>query len=371
MRYLIFLFLFTNSIVFGQVNQKDINKYERFVNKLLNEGNKAPVTNIFYYLSNGEQVIQKGIGHITKGDEKVDKNSTFKIASQTKMFTAVVILQLMEEGKLKLDDKVYQYLHHLDYLQFDSLHLYQDESYGKEITVKQLLQHRSGLGDIFVDTYQEFIDYTKQHLQKQWTPEDLFEFYYSHQVNHKTHFQPDSSYYYTDVGYFLLGLTIENITKKPLAQNYRERIIDPLGMSSTYFEYHEENPSTHQQGHAFIGGWDVTADVNTSYDWAGGGLVSNTSDLSTFIHALFDLKLYKNQSTLEQMTEARSLGRTYGMGLTTFSFHNHMYYGHGGFWGSLMAYDPIRKRTIILSINQSEPAFNEMKLIKKSVLLVE
>ncbi|ANQ47607.1 serine hydrolase [Flammeovirga sp. MY04] len=370
MRILIF-FILSMTTAYGQVNQKDIHKFEKYVNKLLTDSQKAPVANIFCYIENDSLLVHKGFGHLNvKGDE-VNKNSTFKIASITKMFTSTVILQMMEEDLIDLDAPVSRYLSDINYLQFDSLHLYQGKSYGNTITIRQLLQHRSGLGDIFIDTYETFVDHMKKHSQKEWTPEKLFEFYYKNEVNHMTHFQPDSGYYYTDVGYFLLGLTIEKVTKKSLAENYRERILDPLELTSTYFEYHEENPSKNKQASAYIGDWEITGNVNTSYDWGGGGLVSNTQDLSKFIHGLFDQKLFQKKETLEMMTEARSIGRKYGMGITTYSFNDRIYYGHGGFWGSLMAYDPIHNSTIILSINQVEPPFQEIKLIKKAVALVE
>lgn len=368
---ILFFFILSMTTAYGQVNQKDIHKFEKYVNKLLTDSQKAPVANIFCYIENDSILVHKGFGHLNvKGDE-VNKNSTFKIASITKMFTSTVILQMMEEDLIDLDAPVSRYLSDINYLQFDSLHLYQGKSYGNTITIRQLLQHRSGLGDIFIDTYETFVDHMKKHSQKEWTPEKLFEFYYKNEVNHMTHFQPDSGYYYTDVGYFLLGLTIEKVTKKSLAENYRERILDPLELTSTYFEYHEENPSKNKQASAYIGDWEITGNVNTSYDWGGGGLVSNTQDLSKFIHGLFDQKLFQKKETLEMMTEARSIGRKYGMGITTYSFNDRIYYGHGGFWGSLMAYDPIHNSTIILSINQVEPPFQEIKLIKKAVALVE
>lgn len=353
---------------FAQENAgKTIKKLDKHFNKHLSfNKQKHPVANILVYLENEDRdfTYHKAFGQLSVDNkQKVEKDSPFKIASITKMFTAVLTLQLIEDGKLKKTDKVYDLLSGKDFVRFDDLHLFQGKSYGKHITVEQLLSHRSGLADIFEDTEKEFIAYVFENSQNKWTPKALFDWYYKNEVNKMAHFIPNDNYYYSDTNYFLLGLIIEELTKKSLADVYRDKILKPVGMKHTYFEYYEPSKNVLAMPSAYIGNVEVNKSLNTSYDWAGGGLVSTTHDLSLFVKALFEGKLFKNKATLDDMT--KSYSERYGLGINF--YRDKQYFGHFGFWGSGLLYNPKEKIVIVISFNQADLNFDVSKFLKKII----
>ena len=350
-------------------NEKEID-LKNHIQKLLNDKPKKQVVNILCYLENEKEgiVFSEGFGYIDNtGNKPVAKNQPFKIASITKMFTAVVILQMSEEGLIDLDEFVVNYLHDIEFLDFANLHLNNGSSYGKEITIRQLLNHTSGLADIFVDTENQFKNHVLGNKQKQWSPKLLFEKYYDFKVNEMAKFEPGTSYAYTDVGYFLLGLCIEQITGTSLSEQYRVRILKPLKLDNTHLEYYEEKSGDLEIAHAYIEDLAATKELNTSYDWSGGGLVSNTEDLKNFIQNLFKNNLFQNEGTLKMMID----DDMYGLGVSVFKFEDKIYYGHLGFWGSGIFYDPKNEITICLSINQTNPPFDAFKLIKRVRKFIE
>ncbi|WP_224484900.1 serine hydrolase domain-containing protein [Robertkochia aurantiaca] len=356
--------------VTAQMEEESVRaELDRELSQLLTASPDAPVANVLCYLEVAPEdfVFHKGYGALASETEiPVQKDHGFKTASISKMFTATIVLQLMEEGKIDLDKTVESYLYDFDFIDFDRLLLVGDESFGKEITIGQLLKHRSGLADIFTDTEAAFIAGVMEDPSKSWSPELLFEKYYALGVNELGKFRPGKDYAYSDVNYFLLGLLIENITGESLAENYRNRILNPLGMHQTFFEYYE--PATELvQSHAYMGGLDVTANINTSFDWAGGGLVSTTGELAVFIQGLFNGKLFKDQATLEMMTDDPN----YGYGISNFDIEGEEYFGHSGHWGSAVLYNPEKKITLCLSVNQVETGFSFSEVIKNLIDLAE
>lgn len=334
----------------------------------LNFHGKNPVYSIQVYISNPDSVFCEAVGFSDGENLKADKDNQFKIASITKTFTAVVILQMDEEGLLDINEPISKYLNDLKFARVNELHYYKQIPYGDQITIKQLLQHKSGLADIFTDAPVRF--YTKEFLNKKqkWDSEKLMKVYFKYGLNKKAYFAPDSGYYYSDVNYFLLGLIIEKIAGQPLAKQFRSRIFEPLQMSNTYFEYYEPATGNGRIAHSFFGKRDITKTLNTSYDWAGGGVISTTTDLASFLKGLFEGKLYKDVSTLKEMTtflpHTTKSGEIsyYGLGLYKYHFKDD-YYGHGGFWGSLIAYCPANKTIFCGSINQVNPSFNTNEFI--------
>jgi len=198
---------------------------------------------------------------------------------------------------------------------------------------------------------------------KQWSPEKLFAYFYEQEINSLTHFPPGKDFHYSDVNYFLLGLIIEQVSGTSLPQQIRERILVPLDLKNTWFEYYEE-PTGHQKvAHSFQGPENVTLTANTSFDWSGGGLISTTHDLNVFINAVMKNELFKKQETLTQMMDIcqTAWGFEYGLGLIAFDLNGTKYYGHSGFWGVVMIYQPELKQTLCLCFSQAAAPFNYMK----------
>ena len=336
----------------------------------VNPEDKNPVHSIQVYISKGDTVFNEAVGYSDGNSLIADKHNQYKIASITKTMTSVVILQLQEEGKLNITDTISKFLADSKVARLNDLHMHKGIAYGNSITIQQLLQHRTGLADIFTDAAFRF--YLNEYLNKKqgWNSEKLMRRYFKYGLNRETHFVPDSGYYYSDVNYFLLGLIIEKITGETLAQQFRKRIFEPLQMSQTFFEYYEPAMGSGKMAHSFLGKRDITKILNTSYDWAGGGVVSTNADLAIFLKGIFEGKLYKKDSSLSLMTtmlpHTLKSGRVsyYGMGLYQYTFNGEKYYGHGGFWGSIIAYNPIKKVIFCGTVNQVNPPFRTNQFVE-------
>ncbi|MEW8693093.1 MAG: alpha/beta fold hydrolase [Candidatus Thiodiazotropha endolucinida] len=306
-------------------------------------------------------------------------SDSFRIASTTKTFTAVIVLQLIEEGYLSLDTPLREIFSDADMpdeFKLADLHVMDGIARGGEITVRQLLNHTSGLEDYFSynnetsdgPDFLAFLDALSGgkagFANHQWSAEELLAAYFMNgRGNRPTHL-PGEQHYYSDTNYVLLGVIIEKITGDSYANQLRFRILDPLGMSNSYLEWYEPDYGTAPVDHYLNMTEDlgetgnlniVDLDINTSYDWAGGGLVSTVEDLNIFLRALFRGDLFQHAETLVLMKNwVHSEDDTfYGLGLERGSVRGYAYFGHSGFWGSNMFYFPELDTSVVLWINQT------------------
>ena len=179
-----------------------------------------------------------------------------------------------------------------------------------------------------------------------------------YKLNTKPFNKPGEGYHYSDINYMLLGFIIEQITGQSLPAAIRERILVPLKMNDTWFEYYEPETGSGKRIDAFLNGINMTKKINTSYEWGGGGLVSTTRDMALFIEALFRNEFFKDSGTLTRMTDysaTEKFGAHYGMGIYKYELNGKVFYGHGGFYGSILAYDPVDKITLSANIGQANP----------------
>ncbi len=211
-----------------------------------------------------------------------------------------------------------------------------------------------------------------QNPQKQYSPNKIVELYYNLGVNKLAHFKPNQGWSYSDMNYVLLGLLIEKIDNKTLAQSIRNRILAPLKMNYTYFELYEEPTETGTLLNQFIGELNFT-EINTSFDWSGGGLVSTNKDLAKFIKGLFKLELI-NQSSLNLMLATKftkSNENEYGLGIYKTIYNGKVFYGHYGFYGSYIGYCPKDGTIVSYCINQAHPNFNTYQYINEVIQLTK
>ncbi len=372
MRNLVYVFsLFIG--IYGLQAQTKRDSIVKYMRSNLVISGKNPVHSIQTYISNEQESICEAVGFADAIRDSAAKLNQFKIASITKTMTAAVVMQLQEEGRLNINDHISKYLKDVPFVNVYDIHILKGIRYGNDLTIKHLLEHSSGLADLFTDSQVRF--YLNEYLNKnqEWNPQKLMIKYFRYRLNKKAHFAPGNGFFYSDVNYFLLGIIIEKITGKSLAQNYRQRIFEPLGMKDSYLEYCELPSGTRKLAHSFFGRRDISRTLNTSYDWAGGGVISTTKDLSEFVKALFNGQLFKKDSTIIQMITMKphplKSGRIsyYGLGIYQYSFNGDIYYGHGGFWGSLMAWCPAKKIAFCGSINQVNSPFDTYKFIENLI----
>ena len=256
------------------------------------------------FAKNGRIVYHREIGY-----EQVDTKTPataeteYRIGSISKVFTAVMIFQLIEERKLSLTTLLSEYFPQIPN--------------AKKITIKLLLQHRSGIHNFTDDS-----DFTSWRTTPQ-TEEKII----SVIAGNKPDFEPDSNFGYSNPNFMLLGYIIERITGHSYAEELDRRIIKRLGMAHTYFGG-AIGAKPHEAGsyHAGDSTWDKGVETDVSVLKGSGAIVSNTTDLIQFIDALFRGKLV-GQTSLDSM---KSLIGNKGMGLERSWFFERYSLGHSG-----------------------------------------
>ncbi|WJV48114.1 serine hydrolase domain-containing protein [Streptomyces flavofungini] len=203
---------------------------------------------------------------------KMPRNGQVRIGSVTKTFTAVVVLQLVGEGRISLDKPVDKYLPGL--VRGKGID-------GGRITVRQLLQHTSGLPDYENDVTSDILE--RRYL----SPRDALDI----ALKHKADFEPGKKWKYSNTNYLVAGLIVERVTGRPLAQQIDQRVIQKTGLRHTYFPAPGETTirGRHPQGYSpepmGAPARNVT-EIDPSAAWAAGAMVSTNSDLNRFFAAL-------------------------------------------------------------------------------------
>jgi D-alanyl-D-alanine carboxypeptidase len=261
----------------------------------------------------------------------VSTNGRFRVGSITKMFVSTVILQLVDEGKVVLDDPISDYL--------------PEFGLNPRITVRMVLQHTSGLfnytGEPNPDgTLEPGIPMEAREFERNrfhtYAPEELVEL----ALSKPARFEPGTAWRYSNTNYVLAGLLIERITGTPYATQVRQRILAPLGLRDTLLPGTRIGiPGPHAHGYYAYQHQDRlrvldASKVNPSWAWAAGEIISTTRDLDTFVRALLGGDLLP-ADLLAQMRETVSAGeqRGYGLGLRVFDFGPECggtYEGHTG-----------------------------------------
>lgn len=295
-------------------------------------------------------------GHAASPDQP------FHIASIGKMFTAVLILQLVEENKLSLNDSV---LKILGQETLSKLYELNGVDYADNVTIKQLLSHTSGAADYFESTDSSHHSVLAEILKSPdtfWTPPDLLDFTRKHQ---KPHAKPGEKFLYSDTGYVLLGLVVEKLTKDTFEKALHSRIFNRLGMKHSSMHLRSEPVS--KTGLALstmmLGNADVTDYRSVSADWSGGGIVSTTEDLLLFHRALVKGQLVSEKTYAAMRGQHKFMdGIYYGSGLMTVKFGDMSFlmpqtadlHGHSGLLSTLLFYSPDYDAHIIVNLGSTE-----------------
>ncbi|HYP52905.1 MAG TPA: serine hydrolase domain-containing protein, partial [Pyrinomonadaceae bacterium] len=282
----------------------------------------------------------------------LDPRHGFRVASVTKTFTAAAVLRLYESGRLKLDDPIRRHLP----AEYNSA-LEAGGYRTRDITVRQLLTHTSGIHDYATDP--QYFAAAERDPRRRWTRAEQVRAAVSWG---KPHFAPGAGYHYSDTGYVLLGEIVERLTGQPLAGAFRALLDFPrLGLDETYLETLESVPAgAGELSHPYFGDIDGML-IDASFDlYGGGGLVSTTEDLARFYRALLRGRVFRRASTLETMltippTNERSPGGAYAMGISRRRIGGHTCWGHTGFWGTSAYHCPAPDVTIVRHYNQARP----------------
>ncbi|MDM8362149.1 serine hydrolase domain-containing protein [Bacillus thuringiensis] len=245
----------------------------------------------------------------------------FRIGSVTKTFTATVVLQLAGENRLNLDDSIEKWLPGV--IQGNG---YDD----KQITIRQLLNHTSGIAN-----YTRSKDFNMMDTKKSYTAEGLVKM----GISMPPDFAPGKSWSYSNTGYVLLGILIEKVTGNSYAEEIENRIIEPLELANTFLPGNSSViPGTkHARGYIQLDRASEPKDVtyyNPSMGSSAGDMISTADDLNKFFSYLLGGKLLKEQQLKQMLTTVPTgvdeLGDS-GLGIFKMKLSNgESIWGHGG-----------------------------------------
>jgi D-alanyl-D-alanine carboxypeptidase len=304
-------------------------KLDQFFDRLI-EKNKAMGT--LTIAKDGKIVYTRSIGYSQiNGNEKkpLTAASRYRIASISKMYTAVMIFQLVEERKLKLTETLDKFFPQI--------------ANAQKITIAQILAHRSGIHDALLDKNLRPTSGTNPI-----TKDELLAII----AKGTPDFEPDAKHSYSNSGYTILGLIIEKLTGKTYEAALRERITSKIGLRDTYAatRYIDVNKNEVLTYMNLGGNWKQGTETNPSLFFSAGSIISTPNDLAKFIQALFDGKLISP----EHLNLMKTIRDGDGSGMEPFSFAGKTFYGHtggGDNHGAWLAYLPEEKLAVAYTTN--------------------
>lgn len=283
----------------SQPNKAKLDQYL----SLLEQHNKAVVS---IAISKADKVVYENAnGYLSaQQTQRINPSTIFRIGSITKTFTATIIFQLIDEGKLTINSKMSQF--------------FPDFKNADQITIAHLLSHRSGMSN-YTDQA-DFVNYIDKALSKQ----ELL----AHMKRMPSDFTPGTKTKYSNTGYAMLGLIIEQLTNQTYSENLQSRIIGKLNLDHTAYGDAIDLDKNEAKSVMFQGGnWiDFPMEGNMTVPFSAGAIVSNPQNLNHFLYSLFNDKLI-SESSLSKMKE---INNGIGHGLFAVPFYSKKAYGHGG-----------------------------------------
>jgi D-alanyl-D-alanine carboxypeptidase len=291
----------------------------------------------------GQLVWDVGLGTRRRGAHlPVSPDMPSILASSTKTVVATMVMQLVQEGRLSLDQKLSDF--------------YPQLPNAGQITIRMLLNHTSGLQEYWDDSRTEdLVDNDPDH---HWTRDEALA------GIRKPQFAPGTRYRYTNSNYIVLGGIIEQVTGQGIEERFQQAIAGPAGMTDSTFSYLPRysnrfaHPYYQDDDGVLRDNWVPGLGISSDFwgpVWTDGGLASTAPDLARFGDALLNGRLVNND-TLGQMLDF-SGPDDYGLGIYVKRFDGHTWIGHDGDYGGYESenwHDPERNLTITLTTDVSE-----------------
>ncbi|WP_456437688.1 serine hydrolase domain-containing protein [Psychroserpens sp.] len=320
----------------GFAQQSDYSKLDEFLN-ILNENDKLMAT--MTITKNNEEVYHKSIGFSNIETETLnDKGTKFRIGSITKAFTAVMIFQLIDEGKLTLETPLSEFFPQIP------------QSTG--INISNLLNHSSGLYNI-----------TNAPEFREWMllPSDQ-KMMLSRIVKYDLDFKSGEKTEYSNTNYILLGYIVEALDGSIYKESLNKRIVNKIDLKSTYYGGKINDKANESYSYQIENKyWKVTPETNMSNPGGAGAIVSTSSDLTLFMNALFNGKLISS-SSFEVMKKTNNKEVCHGIFYANMNGVD-LYASEGGIDGfqSMLIHVPLTKTTIALVANGLD--FSKMRIM--------
>jgi D-alanyl-D-alanine carboxypeptidase len=333
---------------------EDVQRLRASVQAKLNELHKNaefPGATVGFILADGRFAsVSTGLADI-ENQTPLQPTDRMLAGSIGKTYFAAVVMQLVQEGKLRLDEKLEKW--------FGRDRWFARLPNGREITVKMLMNHTSGLAEYY--QLKGFMERLRTKPDLAFKPEALVECV----LDSKPLFAAGQGWSYADTNYILVGMIVERITGKSLYSEVERRILKPLNLTRTIPSnrrvlpgvitgYSMPNSPFGFEGRVIRDGKFI---INPQFEWAGGGYAATAEELARWAKALYEGKILK-PAMLEQMLEAvpakTGRGDKYGLGVQVRQSNWGASYGHGGWFPgylSEMEYFPEHKVAIAIQVN--------------------
>ncbi|MET9958874.1 serine hydrolase domain-containing protein [Streptomyces sp. NPDC006326] len=320
---------------FPQLTPEVARKLDDAVRKVMTD---AKVPGVMVSLSapgKGEYVRTFGVADKSTG-APMATDMYVRIGSETKTFTVTAMLELVDDGKLGLDDPIGKYV--------------QGVPNGDRITLRQLAEMRSGLFSYSED--EGFYKALTTDPRRPFTPQELLAYAFKHPVM----FEPGAKFFYCNTNLILLGLVVEKVSGQKLADFIHEEVVKPAGLTHTLFPAGAEFPEPHPQGYTnqtASGKIETSTDWNPSWGWAAGAMISDLGDLRKWAKVLATGELLKPATQAERLKvlpAADTPDTGYGLGI----FKDNGWIGHNGSlpgYESLTIYLPESQATLVVLLN--------------------
>jgi D-alanyl-D-alanine carboxypeptidase len=281
------------------------------------------------------------------------------VASVTKLFVGVLVMQLVEDGVFALDDPIDKWLSDKTLKRIAN---------ADQVSIRQLLNHTSGIYDLIDDN--AFYLAILNHPGRKWKPDELLEYVRGDDAV----FPPGTDVEYSNTNFLLTAMIIEAATGQSHATLLRQRILDPLSLSDTYYHWHEGLPDLVAQGYFDLynnGNLLEMSNFNTGSGNGYGGLYSTIYDMRTFVEALLRDKTLLSPASLEEMLTITSedlvSGEAYGVTIRKDFLDrsaDEFGLGHRGrdlAYSADLFYFPTRDRTMAYLVNYGTDANSELR----------
>ncbi len=278
--------------------------------------------------------IWKGVTGISHAGSPITPDMEFGIGSNTKLFTGVLLLKLAENNIIQLDDSLHQYLPAMNNIDAN-------------ITIRQLLNHTSGLADVTsIEGYADSILTDPEHI---YTPAEVMTWVGA------PLFAAGTSWNYCNTNYLLAGMIAESATGQSYGKLLHDHILSPLQLDSTFLDVYDSVLYT--VAHPWQGGVDNISTPRkalNSVSWSAGAMYSTSGEMAQWYQALMNGQVL-NSGSLKEMTTFVGSGN-YGIGIAQAKVFGRTVWQHGGtIWGgynSLMMYDTATGIIICVLTNQ-------------------